>query len=229
MKQMHWSTFQTQFPDKAANYPGGEQAFNQQYIDRQNQWNQTNQLGPRQNTLPHQGGGIMGLGGLFGQGGPRQGGPQGGPRSWFPQQPTQQPPQQNPWGGMGLSGIMNVMSIPGQMTGFGETLGGFGEQLGGYEEQMGGFGEQLGGYKDLLSGFGEKFGGFGEQLGGFKDQFSGINDKLQNLEQGISSLTDKFGTQQQQQPQQNFGMNPFGSINPYTPFFGGLGAFMRRY
>jgi len=24
-------------------------------------------------------------------------------------------------------------------------------------------------------------------------------------------------------------MNPFGSINPYTPFFGGLGMFMRRY
>ena len=238
MKQMHWSTFQTQFPDKAANYPGGEKAFNQQYIDRQNQWNQTNQLGPRQNTLPHQGGGIMGLGGLFGQGGPRQGGPQGGPRSWFPQQPTQQPPQQNPWQGIGLGGMANIAQIPGQMEGFGETLGGFGEQmggfgeqLGGYEEQMGGFGEQLGGYKDLLSGFGEKFGSFGEKLGGFKDEFSGINDKLQNLEQGIASLTDKFGTQQQQQSpyQQNFGMNPFGSINPYTPFFGGLGMFMRRY
>ena len=56
MKQMNWHTFQTQYPDKAANYPGGEQAFNQQYIDRQNQWNQTNQLGPRQNALPHQGG-----------------------------------------------------------------------------------------------------------------------------------------------------------------------------
>ena len=94
---------------------------------------------------------------------------------------------------------------------------------------MGGFGEQLGGYKDLLSGFGEKFGSFGEQLGGYKDEFININDKLQGLEQGISSLTDKFGTQQQQQPQQNLGMNPFGSINPYTPFFGGLGAFMRRY
>ena len=86
-----------------------------------------------------------------------------------------------------------------------------------------GMGEQIG-------GFGEQLGGFGEQRGGFKDEFSGINDKLQNLEQGISSLTDKFGTQQQQSPyQQNFGMNPFGSINPYTPFFGGLGMFMRRY
>ena len=107
---------------------------------------------------------------------------------------------------------------------------GMGEQIGGFGEQLGGFGEQLGGYKDLLGGYGEQLGGFGEQLGGFKDEFSGINDKLQNLEQGISSLTDKFGTQQQQSPyQQNFGMNPFGSINSYTPFFGGLGAFMRRY
>ncbi len=49
MKQMHWSTFQTQYPDKAANYPGGEQAFNQQYIDRQNQWNQQGG-GPRGQT-----------------------------------------------------------------------------------------------------------------------------------------------------------------------------------
>ena len=143
------------------------------------------------------------------------GGGQLPPAGWNPQQPTQQPPRQDIFG----------------IRGMGEQIGGFGEQLGGYEEQMGGFGEQLGGYKDLLSGFGEKFSGFGEQLGGFKDEFSGINDKLQNLEQGISSLTDKFGTQQQQQSpyQQNFGMNPFGSINPYTPFFGGLGAFMRRY
>ena len=149
------------------------------------------------------------------------------------QNPWQQPPRQQPTGAQPTAGIQsglplgvmaNISQMPGRMTEFGETIGGFGEQ-------MGGFGETLGGYKDLLSGFGEKFGGFGEQLGGFKDEFSGINDKLQNLEQGISSLTDKFGTQQQQQSpyQQNFGMNPFGSINPYTPFFGGLGAFMRRY
>ena len=146
------------------------------------------------------------------------------PKPQPPQQnPWQQPPQQNPWMGMGLGAIKNIHDIPGQMTGFGEQLGGFGEQ-------MGGFGETLGGYQDLLGGYGEQLGGFGEQLGGFKDEFSGINDKLQNLEQGISSLTDKFGTQQQQSPyQQNFGMNPFGSINSYTPFFGGLGAFMRRY
>ena len=162
------------------------------------------------------------------------------PPGWNPQQPTQQPqqptqqppqqnpwqqsPQQNPWMGMGLGAIKDIHNIPGQMTGFGEQLGGFGEQ-------MGGFGEQLGGYKDLLSGFGEKFGSFGEQLGGYKDEFININDKLQGLEQGISSLTDKFGTQQQQQSpyQQNFGMNPFGSFNSYNPYFGGLGAFMRRY
>ena len=173
----------------------------------------------------------LGLGSLFGQGGqnpyqtnplvqgpgmgPRQlppagGGPRQLPYEWDfgpqgggPQQPTQQPTQ-NPWmSGIGLGGMANIAQIPGQMTGFGEQIGGFGEQM----------------------------GGFGEQLGGYKDEFSGINDKLQNLEQGISSLTDKFGTQQQQQSpyQQNFGMNPFGSINPYTPFFGGLGAFMRRY
>ena len=148
------------------------------------------------------------------------------------QNPWQQPPQQNPWQqqpqqnplGMGLGAMANIQQMTGQMTGFGEQMGGFGEQ-------MGGFGETLGGYKDLLGGYGEQLGGFGEQLGGFKDEFSGINDKLQNLEQGISSLTDKFGTQQQQQSpyRQNFGMNPFGSINPYTPFFGGLGMFMRRY
>ena len=167
--------------------------------------------------------GIMGLGGgqnpYFQNGGGQkpfvEDGWQGG---------RQQPPQ-NPWmSGIGLGGMANIAQIPGQMTGFGEQMGGFGEQ-------MGGFGEQLGGYKDLLSGFGEKFGSFGEQLGGYKDEFTNINDKLQGLEQGISSLTDKFGTQQQQQSpyQQNFGMNPFGSINPYTPFFGGLGAFMRRY
>jgi archaellum component FlaC len=142
------------------------------------------------------------------------------------QNPWQQPPrQQNPWGGiMGLGTMANIAQIPGQMTGFGEQLGGFGEQ-------MGGFGETLGGYQDLLGGYGEQLGGFGEKLGGFKDEFSGINDKLQNLEQGISSLTDKFGTQQQQQSpyQQNFGMNPFGSFNSYNPYFGGLGAFMRRY
>jgi len=150
-------------------------------------------------------------------------GPQGGGPQQPTQNPWQQPPQQNPWMGMGLGAIKNIHDIPGQMTGFGEQLGGFGEQ-------MGGFGETLGGYQDLLGGYGEQLGGFGEQLGGFKDEFSGINDKLQNLEQGISSLTDKFGTQQQQSPyQQNFGMNPFGSFNSYNPYFGGLGMFMRRY
>ena len=135
---------------------------------------------------------------------------------WEQQQPTSAQPTTGIQSGLPLGVMANISQMPGQMTGFGE--------------QMTGFGETLGGYKDLLSGFGEKFGSFGEKLGGFKDEFSGINDKLQNLEQGISSLTDKFGTQQQQQqqPQQNY-MNPFGSINPYTPFFGGLGAFMRRY
>ena len=201
MKQMHWSTFQTKFPDKAANYPGGEQAFNQQQQTAHDNWANPGGMGgpkgPRQSILP------LGLAGLLTQGGPKQ---------WPTISDLQQPQApQDPWG---------VRGMGEQITGFGETLGGYGEQLGG-------FGEQLGGYKDLLSGFGEKFGSFGERLGGFKDEFININDKLQGLEQGIASLTDKFGTQQQ--PQQNFGMNPFGSINPYTPFFGGLGMFMRRY
>ena len=202
MKQMHWSTFQTQFPDKAANYPGGEQAYNQQQQIRLDNWaNPGGMGGPKQTAL--------GLAGLFGQG--------GGPKQLWPTISDLQQPQapQDPWG---------VRGMGEQITGFGETLGGYGEQLGG-------FGEQLGGYKDLLSGFGEKFGSFGERLGGFKDEFSGINDKLQGLEQGIASLTDKFGEQQQQQqqrPQQNY-MNPFGSFNSYNPYFGGLGAFMRRY
>jgi|TARA_Y100000034_G_scaffold128348_1_gene182740 hypothetical protein len=135
------------------------------------------------------------------------------------------PPRGRPWEPPGGPGVPVGGPKPQPpWAGFGETLGGF-------EEKLGGFGEQLGGYEDLLSGFGDKFGSFGEKLGGFKDEFSGINDKLQGLEQGIASLTDKFGEQQQQQqqrPQQNY-MNPFGSFNSYNPYFGGLGAFMRRY
>ena len=177
----------------------------------------------------------------------------GGPQQPFPNQPPSysllpprepgQPPpvfgrapppggdrMQMPPGGWGPpKDIFGIRGIGEQIGGFGETLGGFGEQLGGDEEQLGGFGEQLGGYEDLLSGFGDKFGSFGEKLGGFKDEFSGINDKLQGLEQGIASLTDKFGEQRQPQQQQQNYMNPFGFINPYTPFFGGLGTFLRRY
>ena len=176
----------------------------------------------------------LGLGSLFGQGGqnPYQINPliQGGGGHLIQYDGGRQQPPQGGW-----PTIQQPQGPPRQdifgIRGMGEQIGGFGEQLGGFGEQMGGFGETLGGYQDLLGGYGEQLGGFGEQLGGFKDEFSGINDKLQNLEQGISSLTDKFGTQQQQQSpyQQNFGMNPFGSINPYTPFFGGLGMFMRRY
>jgi hypothetical protein len=169
--------------------------------------------------------GILGLGSLFGQNPQIQ---NGGGQKPFVEDGWQGGRQQPPQGGWNQQPQGPPRDIFG-IRGMGEQIGGFGEQMGGFGEQMGGFGEQLGGYKDLLSGFGEKFGSFGEQLGGYKDEFININDKLQGLEQGISSLTDKFGTQQQQQPQQNFGMNPFGSINPYTPFFGGLGAFMRRY
>jgi len=194
MKQMNWHTFQTQYPDKAANYPGGEQAFNQQYIDRQNQWNQTNQLGPRQNEWAQGGGGFsqhpliaLGLGGYQGGQGQQQilGGPRGQPFTGNPMEP----PPSNPipqWGSE-------------VMKGFGK----FGEQLGGYKEQMGGFGEQL--------------GGFGEQLGGFKGQFEKIDSRLQNMEQGITSLKDKFGVQQQQ-PQ-----NPFQGLSSMFFGGGGYG------
>ena len=209
-------------------HPGTPQYVRDQWIDPMTGTNLKGEKppqGPRQQNI-----GIMGLQGYQGGQNPYQGG--GGPRQlppagWNPQQPTQNPWQQptqqpqNPLG-MGLGAMANIQQMTGQMTGFGEQMGGFGEQ-------MGGFGEQLGGYKDLLGGYGEQLGGFGEQLGGFKDEFSGINDKLQNLEQGISSLTDKFGTQQQSPYQQNFGMNPFGSFNSYNPYFGGLGMFMRRY
>ena len=178
--------------------------------------------------------GIMGLGGYSVQNTPSDQWEQtiGGQKpfvqdGWQGDRARQKPPP----GGWQLNQPQGPPRDIFGIRGMGEQIGGFGEQLGGFGEQMGGFGETLGGYQDLLGGYGEQLGGFGEQLGGFKDEFSGINDKLQNLEQGISSLTDKFGTQQQQQSpyQQNFGMNPFGSINPYTPFFGGLGMFMRPY
>ena len=107
MKQMHWSTFQTQYPDKAANYPGGEQAFNQQYIDRQNQWNQ-------------QGGGPRGQTSLLNQ------------LSQAPQDPfgIKGFGEQVTGFGETLGGYKE------QMGGFGEQLGGFGEQLGGFKGQF---------------------------------------------------------------------------------------------
>ena len=141
----------------------------------------------------------IGLGGYQGgqnpQGGQiRQPPPQGG---WT--QLPQGPPRQDIFG----------------IRGMGEQIGGFGETLGGYGEQLGGLGEQIGGYKEQMGGFGKQLGGFGEQLGGFKDEFSNINNRLQSMEQGITSLTDKFGVQQQQ-PQ-----NPFQGLS--SMFFGGGG------
>ena len=106
---MHWSTFQTQFPDKAANYPGGEQAFNQQYIDRQNQWNQQvgGPKGPRQNSLLNQ----------LGQ--------------------APQDPFGIKGFGEQVTGFGETLGGYGeQMGGFGEQLGGFGEQLGGFKGQF---------------------------------------------------------------------------------------------
>ena len=165
----------------------------------------------------------MGITSLFGQGGQN---PYEWARGQKPPQDGQirQPPPQGGWN------IQDILGGPrGQLPpkwqqpqgdpygyqGFGEQIGGFGETLGGYGEQLGGLGEQIGGYKEQMGGFGEQLGGFGEQLGGFKDEFSNINNRLQSMEQGITSLTDKFGVQQQQ-PQ-----NPFQGLS--SMFFGGGG------
>jgi septal ring factor EnvC (AmiA/AmiB activator) len=201
MKQMHWSTFQTQFPDKAANYPGGEQAFTQQYIDRQNQWNQ--QGGPRQSILPL--GLAGGLAGLFGQGGPRGGSWTGNPMAPPPK------PIQSPQHGFHQFGE--------QLGGFGETLGGYGEQLGGYEEQLGGFGETLGGYGEQIGGFGEQMSGVEEAMGGFGEQFKGLNNRLDSMEKGIASLSDQL---QPKQPQFG-GYGGYGGMGGYGGFGGGFG------
>jgi len=154
-----------------------------------------------------------GLGGIFGLlGGPRGGQP-------FTGNPMAPPP--NP-----------IQSPQHGFNQFGEQLTGFGEQLGGYEEQMGGFGETLGGYGEQLGGFEEQLGGFGQQMGGFGSQFKNINNKLTSLEKGIAGLTEKFGTNQQQQNvyQQpmmpSFGNLFSGGFNPY--FYGGLGMLMGR-
>ena len=152
-----------------------------------------------------------------------------GPRPYLPPR-LQQPPQQNPYGALfGLSGLSNIMNIPGQMTGFGETLGGYGETLGGFGEQMTGFGEQMTGYQDAL-------GGFNEQIGGFGKQFETVNNKLDSMEKGIAGLDQQLQTQQQQQvqqPQQQQYQNPFSSpySNPFgSMMYGGLGSlFGRRY
>ena len=147
-----------------------------------------------------------------------------GPRPYLPPR-LQQPPQQNPYGALfGLSGLSNIMNIPGQMTGFGETLGGYGETLGGFGEQMTGFGEQMPGYQDAL-------GGFNEQIGGFGKQFETVNNKLDSMEKGIAGLDQQLQTQQQQQqvqqPQQQQYQNPFSSPFGFSGF-GGLGSLFGR-
>lgn len=134
-------------------------------------------------------------------------------------QPQPQPDMQPPpgmAGQIGLGGIANLMSIPGQMTGFGETLGGFGEQLTGV-------GNQLTGYQDAL-------GGFGEQVGGFGKQFENLNTRLDSMEKGIASLGEQFQPQQQQPKQQwqQQWQNPYSS--PYgSSMYGGLGSMMRYF
>jgi len=153
---------------------------------------------------------------------------------------TRMPMPRGGWGGIdpmypflgGPRGVMgSIHGLGEQMGGLGETLGGYGEQIGGYGEQMGGFGETLGGYGEQMGGFQEMLGGFGKQMGGFGSQFKNINNKLTSLEKGIASLTDKFGTNQQQQNvyQQpmmpSFGNLFSGGFNPY--FYGGLGMLMR--
>ena len=100
------------------------------------------------------GAGITGLGGLFGQGGPKQ----FPPRGWQPQQPPQIQ-NQDPWG---------IKPMGEQITGFGETLGGYGEQLGGFEETLGGLGEQMG-------GFGEQFSSISDRLGKIEEGIAGLN------------------------------------------------------
>jgi len=207
------------FPEKAANYPGGEQAFTQSNREDELAWSGQfgGPKGPRQNAILQQGGQnpyeweqggggqnpltALGLAGY--QGG--QGGQGGVPASTA--MPPQGPPRQDIFG----------------IRGMGEQIGGFGETLGGYGEQLGGLGEQIGGYKEQMGGFGEQLGGFGEQLGGFKGQFENIDSRLQNMEQGISGLTDKLGVQQQQQ-------NPFQGISSFgfggsNPFYGGYSYF----
>ena len=159
-----------------------------------------------------------GLSGIFGLGG----GPRGDlwpPRPRVPH--IQQPFNQDPYG---------IKPMGEQITGFGETFGGYGEQLGGFESTLGGFGEQMGGYGEQLGGFESALGGIGEQMGGFGNQFNKLNEKLSSMEQGIASLTEKFGTtQQQNQPQQNY--NPYASLfggGMFSPF-GGLGGLFGRY
>ena len=159
-----------------------------------------------------------------------------GPRPYLPPR-LQQPPQQNPYGALfGLSGLSNIMNIPGQMTGFGETLGGYGETLGGFGEQLGGFGEQMTGFGEQMGGYQDALGGFNEQIGGFGKQFETVNNKLDSMEKGIAGLDQQLQTQQQQQqvqqPQQQQYQNPFSSPFGFGGFggFGGLGSlFGRRY
>ena len=130
-------------------------------------------------------------------------------------------PQQPPSiaGQFGLGGLNNLMNIPGQMTGFGETLGGFGEQLTG-------FGDQMTGYQDAL-------GGFNEQVGGFGKQFENLNTRLDSMEKGIASLGEQFQPQQQQQqqnPYANFYSNSYSNSNPFgSSMYGGLGSMMRYF
>ena len=50
MKQMNRQTFQTQFPDKAANYPGGEQAYMQMNREAELAWSGGSK-GPKQNVI----------------------------------------------------------------------------------------------------------------------------------------------------------------------------------
>ncbi len=157
------------------------------------------------------GAGITGLGGLFGQGGPKFPGPR--PQHPF-QHPLQQP--QDPWG---------IKPMGEQITGFGETLGGYGEQLGGFEETLGGLGEQMGGYGERLGGFESTLGGLGEQMGGFGEQFSSISDRLGKIEEGIAGL-NKSSPMQQQPPRSFYGgFNPYSMFGGLSSLFGGRGRY----
>jgi hypothetical protein len=153
MKQMNWQTFQTKFPDKAANFPGGEQAYNQQLQTAHDNWANPGGMGKPPNQT------ALGLAGLLQQGG-LGGGYQVPLQGESPKPVINQPSSNNyfrfPWGGMSE-----------QMTGFGETLGGYGEQIGG-------FGEQMTGLEKSISGFTDQFQNLNNRLDSLEKGIAGL-------------------------------------------------------
>lgn len=253
MKQMNWQTFQTQFPDKAANYPGGEQAYMQSNREAELAWS-GGLTGPKQNALSSsnpqgvkypntnyaiynselaQGGGgqhpliALGLGAYQGQ----------GPKQSLENIP--EPIMQGGWkpqqilGGPQHTGISHPPQGPprgGQpFTGNpfapppSNPIPQWGSEV---MKGFGEFGETLGGYGDKLGGFGEQLGGFGNQITGFNEQFSNINNKLQNMEEGITGLTNKLNNQQQTQSSQPYS-NPYQGLQ--SMLYGNYGGYQSPF